>query len=98
MREDGRREIPLDAKDILMPRLHRWSAPFALAAAACLFAAVTLSAFAAQDGAPPPARTVDVVEQLFGHTVHDPYRWMEGDHNAEFQHWLVAQGQYTRGK
>lgn len=98
MREDGRREIPLDAKDILMPRLLRWPAPLALATAACLFVPFALSAFAAQEGTPPPARTVDVVEQLFGHTVHDPYRWMEGDNNAEFQRWLDAQGQYTRAK
>lgn len=90
--------IPLDAKDILMPRLLRWPAPLALATAAFLFAPVTLFAFAAQAGAPSPARTADVVEHLFGHTVHDPYRWMEGDNNAEFQHWLVAQGQYARGK
>ncbi|MGE5187209.1 MAG: hypothetical protein ACM31C_34410 [Acidobacteriota bacterium] len=30
---------------------------------------------------PPAARTVDIVEDLFGTKVSDPYRWMEGEHN-----------------
>ncbi|HEX4353429.1 MAG TPA: prolyl oligopeptidase family serine peptidase, partial [Polyangiales bacterium] len=46
--------------------------------------------------APPVARTVDVVENLFGHEVSDPYRWMEGDDNAELNNWLRAQGDYAR--
>lgn len=34
--------------------------------------------------APPPARTVDAVDHAFGLTLPDPYRWMEGNDNAEF--------------
>ena len=45
----------------------------------------------------PPARTVDTVETKFGITVADPYRWMEGNENAELSAWLRAQGQCTRG-
>ena len=73
-----------------------------LAVATCAFALGTLPAFAAapdrKADAPPPARAVDVVDQVFGQTLHDPYRWMEGENNAEFQRWLAAQGAYTRAK
>ncbi|MBE1161742.1 prolyl oligopeptidase family serine peptidase [Dyella acidiphila] len=75
-----------------MPSMLRGRFSPYVALAAC---ALALPA-AAQTDAPPPTRTADVTEQLFGHTLHDPYRWMEGEHNAEFQHWLAAQGDYTR--
>jgi prolyl oligopeptidase len=68
-----------------------------LSAAVCALA-IALPAFAQQTDQPPSARTVDVVDHLFGNTVQDPFRWMEGDHNAEFQQWLAAQGEYTRTK
>jgi prolyl oligopeptidase len=68
-----------------------------LGAAACSLA-FALPVLAAQADEPPPARTVDVVEHIFGSTLLDPYRWMEGEHNAEFQQWLAAQGAYTRQK
>ncbi len=44
----------------------------------------------------PVARTTDVVDHAFGLTLPDPYRWMEGSKNAEFQAWLDAQSAYTR--
>ena len=69
-----------------------------LAAAACALTLGTLPALAAQADGPPTARTVDVVDHLFGATLHDPYRWMEGEHNAEFQQWLGAQGDDTRAR
>lgn len=69
-----------------------------LAAAACALTLCMQPALAAQADGPPTARTVDVVDHLFGATVHDPYRWMEGEHNAEFQQWLAAQGDDTRAK
>ncbi|MGE7136746.1 prolyl oligopeptidase family serine peptidase [Luteibacter sp. NPDC031894] len=68
------------------------------AAIALFAAAATSSSFAAAQSAPPPPRKADVVEHLFGTTLHDPYRWMEGEQNAEFQHWLGAEGEYTRAK
>ena len=54
------------------------------------------STSAAASDAPPPARTVNVVDHPFGLTLPDPYRWMEGQKNPEFQAWLKAQGQATR--
>ena len=53
----------------------------------------SLSAFAAD---PPVARKVDVVDTSFGLTIPDPYRWMEGENNAEFDAWLKAQGGASR--
>jgi prolyl oligopeptidase len=44
---------------------------------------------------PPVARTVSVTETTFGMQVSDPYRWMEGNDNAELTSWLRAQGAYT---
>ena len=46
--------------------------------------------------APPVARVENVRETKFGITVNDPYRWMEGNDNAELTSWLRAQGEYTR--
>jgi hypothetical protein len=55
------------------------------------------AATAAAPNAPPPARTVDVVDQRFGVTAPDPYRWMEGNDNPELTAFLRAQGDYARG-
>ena len=60
--------------------------------------ALAMQSVAAQTDQPTAARTVDVVDHVFGNTLHDPYRWMEGEHNVEFQQWLTAQGAYTRSK
>jgi prolyl oligopeptidase len=46
---------------------------------------------------PPPARTVDIVDSRFGISAPDPYRWMEGNDNAELATWLHAQGERTAG-
>jgi prolyl oligopeptidase len=40
-----------------------------------------------------PAREVATTETTFGMTVTDPYRWMEGNDNAELNTWLRAQGE-----
>lgn len=69
-----------------------------IAAAACALTFGAMPVLATQTDGPPVARTADVVDKVFGVTLHDPYRWMEGEHNAEFQQWLVAQGQDTRAK
>jgi prolyl oligopeptidase len=63
-----------------------------------LLAAVMLAAVSAAPAPPPTARTVDIVDHVFGLTLPDPYRWMEGQKNAEFQAWLKAQGDYTRAR
>ena len=39
----------------------------------------------------PPARRQDVTEEIFGHQVSDPYRWMEDTGSAERANWLAAQ-------
>jgi prolyl oligopeptidase len=66
---------------------------------ACILvlAAVWTSGFAEAEpktpaAVPAVARRVDTVETIFGHTIADPYRWMEGKDNAEFNAWLSSQG------
>jgi prolyl oligopeptidase len=39
----------------------------------------------------PPARRLDLVEDLFGHRVADPYRWLEDSGSEETRQWLTAQ-------
>ena len=39
----------------------------------------------------PEARRQDLTEDLFGHQVSDPYRWMEDTDSTERAHWLRAQ-------
>lgn len=51
------------------------------------------SAFAADI---PPTRQGTDVDRDFGLEMPDPYRWMEGEKNAEFDAWLNARGAQTR--
>lgn len=69
----------------------RWLAAFALSACAVAMAAD-------EPGPAPAARTVDVVDHDFGLSLPDPYRWMEGEGNAEFAAWLKAQGAVSRAR
>jgi len=39
----------------------------------------------------PPARRLDLVEDLFGHLVADPYRWLEDTGAADTRGWLAAE-------
>src|SRR6516165_12343872 len=39
----------------------------------------------------PEARRLDLTEEIFGHQVSDPYRWMEEAGSAERADWLRAQ-------
>jgi prolyl oligopeptidase len=39
----------------------------------------------------PPARRLDLTEDIGGHQVSDPYRWLEDDTSAERAGWLSAQ-------
>ena len=39
----------------------------------------------------PEARRLDLTEEIFGHQVSDPYRWMEDDSGGERAEWLAAQ-------
>ncbi len=44
----------------------------------------------------PPSRVEDVVENLHGTEVHDPYRWLEDGKSAEVQSWAKDQNTFTR--
>ena len=39
----------------------------------------------------PPAPRLDLTEDLFGHRVADPYRWLEDAGSAETSEWLAAE-------
>lgn len=41
----------------------------------------------------PPARRLDLVEDLLGHRVADPYRWLEDAGTAETRQWLAAEAE-----
>jgi prolyl oligopeptidase len=43
----------------------------------------------------PPARREDLVENLHGTPVPDPYRWLEDDHSDETTAWVRAQNDLT---
>lgn len=61
-------------------------------------ALLLLAVGAGAEAAEPAARRTDVVDGAFGLSLPDPYRWMEGEGNAEFDAWLKAQGQATRAR
>jgi prolyl oligopeptidase len=64
----------------------------------CFLMGMVVNAGAGAADGPPPARTVSDVDHMFGLDLRDPYRWMEGADNAEFQAWMKAQGEYTRAQ
>jgi prolyl oligopeptidase len=43
-----------------------------------------------------PTRRDNVVENLFGHAVADPYRWLENGESEEVRHWTEEQNALTR--
>ncbi|MFL6239255.1 MAG: prolyl oligopeptidase family serine peptidase [Actinomycetes bacterium] len=45
----------------------------------------------------PEARRLDLVDELHGHKVADPYRWLEDAASAETQAWVDAQDRLLRG-
>ncbi|HEV7687659.1 MAG TPA: S9 family peptidase, partial [Acidimicrobiia bacterium] len=44
----------------------------------------------------PPTRVDDVVENLHGTEVHDPYRWLEDGAAPEVQSWATSQNDFAR--
>jgi prolyl oligopeptidase len=44
----------------------------------------------------PATRRVDVVENMHGIDVHDPYRWLEDDTADEVKGWMHEQDAFTR--
>jgi prolyl oligopeptidase len=67
-----------------------------LVALGCVLPCALSAALAAD--APPVARTGDAVDQAFGISLPDPYRWMEGEKNDEFSTWIATQGAYGRAQ
>jgi prolyl oligopeptidase len=45
---------------------------------------------------PPRTRTVDLVEELHGVPVADPYRWLEQGEAPEVRRWVDEQNEFTR--
>ena len=45
----------------------------------------------------PVARRADVADEMFGHRVADPYRWLEDPSAQETKEWLAAQDELARG-
>ncbi len=45
---------------------------------------------------PPATRTEDVVDDLYGTKVPDPYRWLEDSGSDEVRRWVEAQNAHTR--
>src|SRR5579863_3396215 len=48
-------------------------------------------------GGYPAARRLDLTEDLHGHRVADPYRWLEDTGSAETQRWLAAEEEVWEG-
>jgi len=46
----------------------------------------------------PPTRRDDVVDEIHGVQVSDPYRWLEDASQPEVQAWMTAQDQLSRGQ
>ena len=46
----------------------------------------------------PPARRTSLVEQVAGHSVADPYRWLEDPDSDESRAWLAAQDVLAAGQ
>ena len=43
----------------------------------------------------PETRKDTIVDNYWGTTVPDPYRWLEDDRSAETEAWVIAQNQVT---
>ena len=43
----------------------------------------------------PKTRMEDLVEDLHGHKIADPYRWMEDLESYEVRAWIAAQNELT---
>jgi prolyl oligopeptidase len=71
--------------------------------AAAFLAVLLLAGCASDDAALPSAprlaypdtKKLDLVEELHGVKVADPYRWLEDDHAADTKAWVEAQNQVT---
>jgi prolyl oligopeptidase len=68
-------------------------APFLL-----LLTALASPAASAEKPAYPASRVDDVVENIHGTEVHDPYRWLEDGSSSEVQAWAKNQNAFARNR
>ena len=52
---------------------------------------------AAEAPRPPATRTEEVVDEVQGVKITDPYRWLEDGGNNAVREWVDGQNTYTRG-
>jgi prolyl oligopeptidase len=45
----------------------------------------------------PPTRTDDVIDELYGERIADPYRWLEDGGSEDVRRWTAAQNALTEG-
>ncbi len=69
---------------------------FALRSGLIVLGLFTAATAVALPPPPPVAPVKPVVNDYYGTKVTDPYRWMEGENNPQFQTWMKAQNDYTR--
>ncbi len=70
----------------------------ALAIARFLLLAASIPTLAGSGGLTPAAVRGHTVEKVYGVTMQDPYRWMEGENNAAFAAWLKTQALAGRAR
>jgi prolyl oligopeptidase len=46
----------------------------------------------------PDAPRLDIADEIFGHTVRDPYRWLEDADSGQTRDWLAAQDELFRAQ
>lgn len=60
-----------------------------------LIAAIGIFVFCGQKQQPPPTLTDNVVENIHGVEIVDPYRWLEYQDSSDTRAWIDAQNTYT---
>ena len=71
--------------------------PLVLPLLLSLVSMTTAQALQTEPVAYPATRKGDVVEVLHGHTIADPYRWLEDSNSSETAAWVEAQNKVTFG-
>lgn len=61
-----------------------------------IFVAFSTPSIAEERPPYPATRTVDVVDEVHGEKIPDPYRWLENSEDAEVQAWTAQQNALTR--
>src|SRR5579884_1856214 len=69
---------------------------YSILCVAAILAADDSSTSSNPQSGPPKARVDDVVETIHGHTIADPYRWLEDAKSPETQKYVREESAYTR--